>query len=60
MNKIEEALLARIEELELELENCQEPKKRIEIQDIIDENFLTLGMFYHTLLYEGKWNVSKN
>jgi hypothetical protein len=54
INKTEEALLARIEELQIELKNCQDPKKCIEIQDIIDENFLTLGMFYKTYVYGDK------
>ena len=51
INKTEQALLDRLDELKLELENCKDPEERVEIQKIIDENFLTLGMFYKTYLY---------
>lgn len=55
INKTEEALLTIIEELQLDLENCQDPEIRLDLQSRIDENFLTLGIFYKTYLYgEGK------
>ena len=49
--KTEEAILNRLEELQIELKICQDLEQRIEIQKVIDQNFLTLGMLYHSILY---------
>jgi hypothetical protein len=51
INHTEERLLNIITELQLELETCQDPEMRKELQDRIDENFITLGIFYKTYLY---------
>jgi len=54
MTKTEQALLNRLEDLQNQLKNCQESELRNEIQKMIDENFLTLGMLYHAILFGKK------
>lgn len=58
MTKTEQALLNQLEDLQNQLKNCQDPKLRNEIQKTIDENFLTLGMLYHAVLFRKR--ESKN
>ena len=56
MTKTEQALLDQLGDLQNQLKNCQDPESRNEIQKIIDENFLTLGMLYHEILFGKKKN----